>query len=450
MARYGYFWGCYVQGRMPHIEKSTRAVMACLGIECADLDGLTCCPEKTMIANLDHRAWLTTAARNLTVAEDAGVDFITPCPGCFGTLKGAAAELDGNPARRDEVNRQLQRVGRRYRAQARVSHFLEILHRDIGLAGLRARVTHPLDGTRIAVHYGCHLLKPSADLAFDDPDRPRKFDELVEALGAISLPYETKFSCCGGLLSRVEDEETGRAMARLKLRELTELGADAICLACPSCMMQYDMTQFLLQRRGEALQVPVLYYSELLGLALGLEAEELGLSAHRTDVAPFLEQWRARQRAIEGVKRHWDYGLLRKCAECGACMSDCQVARADPGFDPNRIIRELAAGHVEQVLRDGEFWRCVECYTCREECFQGYSMLDILRVAKHLSLAQGRAPAGTAEGVAAFRRQARLIEAGAASRKRLGLPPVRESGGDELAHVLGGGAQPPPPQEDSK
>jgi CoB--CoM heterodisulfide reductase subunit B len=436
MARYGHFWGCYIQGRLPHIEKSTRAILDRLSIDCADLDGLTCCPEKTMIANMDHEVWLVTAVRNLAGAEQAGVDFMTPCPGCFGTLRGAAAEVEASVACREDVNRQLGRVGRRYRGRVRVSHLLEVLYRDIGLSGLRERAVRPLTGMRVAVHYGCHLLKPSAELAFDDPAAPRKFDELVEALGATSISHETKFTCCGGLLSRVEDDETSQAMARLKLRELTVLGADAIVLACPSCMMQYDMTQFLLQRRGEDLHVPILYYTELLGLALGLEPDDLGLSAHRVDVAPFLSTWRARQQAVEQVKEHWDYDLLRKCAECGACVSDCPVSCADPRFDPNRIVRDLAAGRVAQVLREGEFWRCVECYTCREACFQRYSMLDIFRVAKHLATEEGLAPAGAAEGMAAFRKSARLIEGAASQRKRLGLPDLPAQGAEELARML--------------
>jgi CoB--CoM heterodisulfide reductase subunit B len=436
MARYGYFWGCYIQGRLPHIEQSTRAVMQCLGLDCADLTGLTCCPEKTMIANMSHDTWLLTAARNLAVAEEAGVDFITPCPGCFGTLKGAAAEIESSAHLHSEVNRELRRVGRSYRGAASTSHILEILHRDVGLAAIRDRMVHLLTGMRIAVHYGCHLLRPSADLAFDDPAAPTKFDELVRALGATSISYEDKLSCCGGLLSRVEDEDTAHAMARRKLRNATDARADGICVACPSCFMQYDTTQLLLQRKGEELHIPVFYYTELLGLALGLQPEEVGLPSHRIDVGPFLQKWQARRAAIERASQAWDYDLLRHCAECGACAFDCPVARADLSFDPNLIIRRLAQGEVAQVLREGEFWRCVECYTCREACFQRYSMADIFRTAKHLAVEQGTTPAGSAEGMAAFRRSARLVEGSASQRKRLGLPEAPASGSQELSTLF--------------
>jgi len=436
MPHYGYFWGCYVQGRLPHLEKSTRLVMERLGVDCGDLHGLTCCPEKTMVRTMGGQAWLLTAARNLAVGDEAGVDFVTPCPGCFATLKGAAAELRGRADVRAEVGRELEAVGRRYRGGARPRHVLEVLYEDVGLSRLREVAKDSLRGMRIAVHYGCHLLRPSAELGFDDPESPRKFDELVEALGAVSISYESKDACCGGLLSRVGDEETARAMARGKIRDVMEAGADAICLACPACMMQYDATQVLLQRRGEALQMPILYYTELLGLALGAEPKELGLEAHRVDVTPFLEKWKALHGGMDRVRAHWDEALLRACAECGACSAECSVSRTDPGFDPNQVIRQLAAGDVDDVLRAGEFWRCVECYRCHEMCFQRYSMLDIFRVAKRLAMEEGTAPAATQEGVTAFRRTGRLVEGAASRRKRLGLPPLPESGGEELVRML--------------
>jgi CoB--CoM heterodisulfide reductase subunit B len=436
MSRYGYFWGCYIQGRLPHLEKSTRAVMHRLGVDCADVDGLTCCPEKSMIANMSHDTWLLTAARNLSVAEAAGVDLLTPCPGCFGTLRGAAAEIASSPAQWEQVRRGLNHGGRVYRGATRVAHVVELLHRDLGPSAIRERVTAPLTGMRVAVHYGCHLLKPSGELAVDDPSAPTKLDELVHALGAASIEYEGKLSCCGGLLSRVDDEDTAQAMARRKLRDATAAGADAICLACPACFMQYDTTQLVLQRKGEELHVPVLYYTELLGLALGLAADDLGLSAHRIDVAPFVERWKDAREAVARVQEHWQYDLLRHCAECGACALDCPVARADPTFDPNRIVRQLAAGQVERTLKQGEFWRCVECYTCREACFQRYSMLDIFRIAKHEAVERGLAPAGPTEGMAAFAKSGRLVEGSASQRKRLGLPEQGATGAEELRQML--------------
>lgn len=438
MGSYAYFWGCYVPGRLPFMEKATRSVFARLGIDAVDVTGLTCCPEKTMIRNMSPRAWLLTAARNLTVAEEVGRDFVTPCTGCFSTLKGASAELRSDPAVRDDVNRELARIGRHYHGTADVLHVLDVVHEAVASGLLRDRVIYPLTGMRIAVHYGCHLLRPSAELMFDDPFWPTKFDQLVEALGAESVPYPSKMDCCGNLLLRAGEEEPAQAMCRAKLQDVVSQGADALTLVCPSCMMQYDNMQHLLQRAGEDLHLPVLYYPELLGLALGLRPEELGLDRHRVDVAPFLEQWQARRERMDAVRRHWDYALLRACAECGACVDDCPVARADPTFDPNALVRAVAAGEVDAVVESRALWKCVECYTCAELCPNKYDQMSILRVAKGLAIARGLAPAAVREGLGAFREKGRLTEASVAQRRRLGLPPVPPAPSEELRALLAG------------
>jgi heterodisulfide reductase subunit B/heterodisulfide reductase subunit C len=421
------------------MEKSTRAVFERLRVAAVDLPGLTCCPEKTMMRNMSHRGWLLTAARNLSVAEEAGLDFVTPCTGCFGTLKGASVELKSDPRLHEEVNRELARIGRSYRGTADVLHVLDVIHQEVASGALRDRIVYPLTGMRIAVHYGCHLLRPSRELMFDDPFWPTKFDQLVETLGAESVPYPSKMDCCGNLLLRAGEEEAAQAMCRGKLHDIIAHEADALTLVCPSCMMQYDGMQHLLQRAGEDVHLPVLYYPELMGLAMGMEPEELGLDRHRVDVTPFLGKWQARRERIDAVRKLWDYRLLRACAECGACVDDCPVARVDPGFDPNALVRALAAGEIEEVLDSQELWKCVECYTCAELCPNKYDQMTILRVAKNLALARGKAPAAVVEGVKTFRETGRLTEASVARRRRLGLPPVGPAPAEELRELLGDG-----------
>jgi Fe-S oxidoreductase len=335
-----------------------------------------------------------------------------------------------------QVNRDLARIGRRYRGQATALHILDFIYRRLGVSGIRQKLRYPMNGLRVAVHYGCHLLRPSGELLFDNPAAPRKFDELVQALGATSIPYSTKQLCCGGLLLRAGDEQTSQAMARLKLRDVAEQQPDCICLACPSCMMQYDGAQLLLQRRGEELDVPIFYYTELLGLVMGLEPDELGLSSHRVSVEPFLKKWQSVQAARAQLAERWDLSLLQACAECGACESDCPVFQTDPSFQPNSIVRRIAAGEIEAVLRDGSFWRCVECCACDEQCFQRYSMLDIFRAAKSLAAQRGLAPAPILQGMSAFRENAMLAQPSAAQRKRLGLPDIAPPGKEELALLL--------------
>jgi heterodisulfide reductase subunit B len=439
VASYAYFWGCYIPGRLPFMEKSTRAVLGRLGVDVVDLPDLTCCPEKTAVRNLSHRLWLLTAARNLSVAEQAGRDFVTPCTGCFSTLKGANVELRSDPALAEEVNHALGRVGRRYHGTVEVLHLLDVIDQEAAAGALRDRILYPLTGMKIAVHYGCHLLRPSQELMFDDPFWPTKFDQLVATLGAESIPYPSKMDCCGNLLLRAGQEETAQAMCRSKLREIAAREADALTLVCPSCMLQYDNVQHVLQRAGEELNLPVLYYPELLGLALGLGPDELALDRHRVSVAPFLANWEERRQRIDSVREHWDYPLLRACAECGACVDDCPVARADPDFDPNAVVRALASGELETVLHSPQLWKCVECYTCAELCPNKYDQMTILRVAKSLAMARGLAPEAVREGLRAFRETGRMAEGSVAQRRRLGLPPVPPAPAEELRELLGEG-----------
>ncbi|HOF88320.1 MAG TPA: heterodisulfide reductase-related iron-sulfur binding cluster [Armatimonadota bacterium] len=437
MARYGYFWGCYLPSRMPHLEKAMRAAFAALGIAAQDLEGLSCCPEKSMIKNADHDTWLTMAARNLAIAEDAGVAIVTPCTGCYGTLKGANHALAAHPDALAMVNARLARVGRSYQGRVPVKHVLEVLWDDFGAQTLRQRVTRPLTGLRVAVHNGCHLVRPSTELAFDDPFAPRKFDTLVEALGATSVTYTTKSLCCGGLLARADDQSQAEHMCRMKLSELAKLGVDCLTTTCPSCTMQYEYQQANLARGGEVYDVPVLSYLELLGLALGLAPEELGIAAHRVSTDRFFARWTALRAAQETLAPHFDLQGLAGCAACNGCRNDCPVNLGDPTWVPNAIIRRLAAGDLDGVIADRSAWKCHECYTCSDRCCQSYSMLEIFRTVKHLAVARGAVPGGVADGIAAVTGTGAMIATSEAARKRLKLPAVPKSGADEVAALLG-------------
>lgn len=437
MARYGYFWGCYIPSRMPHIEKAMRAAFTALGIATQDLEGLSCCPEKSMIKNADHDLWLTMAARNLDIAEDADVTIVTPCTGCYGTLKGANHELAAHPDKLDAVNARLAPLGRHYAGHTPVKHVLEVLWDDFGAQTLRQRVTHPLTGLRVAVHNGCHLMRPSKELAFDDPFAPKKYDTLVEALGATSVDYTTKMLCCGGLLARSDEQAQAEHMCRLKLSELAKLGVDCLTTTCPSCTMQYEYQQANLARSGEIYDVPVLSYMELLGLALGVEPEELGISAHRISTDRFFARWAKSREAQDALAAHFNLRGLTGCAECNGCRNDCPVNLGDPTWVPNEVIRRLAAGDLEGVLADKSAWKCHECYSCNDRCCQTYSMLDIFRTVKHLSVERGIVPNGVADGIATVSNSGAMIATSEAARKRLKLPAVPKSGADEVAALLG-------------
>jgi CoB--CoM heterodisulfide reductase subunit B len=437
---YAYFWGCFIPARFPFLEKSTRVVLGNLGVDVGDLDGFTCCPETSVLKPAEERTWLLAAARNLAIAETRGLDLVTPCNGCYLTLKTVAAKLSADAAALAQVNQALQRVGLELNGRIRVYHLIEFLHDVVGVTTIRSAVTKPLTDLRIAVHYGCHMLRPSSAIGFDDARHPTKFDNLVRALGAVSEEYDTKLMCCGGALSPVGSAEEAAAMARMKLVELKSRKVDAMTLSCPNCLMQYDVNQFQMLRRGEQLGVPVLYYTELLGLAMGLEPEELGVSMHKVGVEPFLAAFAALHGGAPQLP-HLDMGAVQRCAECGACVHDCPVVRVDDGFNPNTVMKRLALGDVDALLTSPDIWKCVDCYVCAELCPQNFGMDKAFEVLRAEAQARGIRPSGTAAQLAAFAKAGRLSEVAEGPRRKLGLPPGPKSAIDDLRVLLADSAE---------
>ncbi len=434
MPDYTLFLGCIIPARFPFMEKSTRLVLSKLGCVLHDLEGATCCPTKSIIKPIGDLAWYVTAARNLALAEKLGHDLLIPCNGCYSTLKSVEVELRVNPLLREQVNKILSSAGLEYNGTIEVKHLVEVLHDEIGITKIKQHIIKPLDGMKIAAHHGCHMLRPSSSIFFDDPNKPRKFDALIDALGAKSIDYETKMLCCGGNLNSADEPDEASALARMKLLEVTKK-ADAISLTCPSCFMQYDSRQYLLQKSGEKLNVPILYYPELLGLAMGFTTQELGMDMHRIDAAEFLSKWDSRNKYLKTLKEVFDLPSVRKCYECGACVNDCPVVKVNPEFNPNVIIGKLLSGELDAVIDSHDIWRCVDCYTCYELCPQKMGMNKIFDKLKHIALEKGKVPKGFNASIEMFKKDGRLGEP-TSVRKKLKLPEPPKSGAEELKKLL--------------
>ncbi len=416
------------------MEKSTRLVLSKLGCVLHDLDGATCCPTKSIIKPIGDMGWYVTAARNLALAENAGHSLLVPCNGCYSTLKSVEVEMRINPGLREQVNAILTSAGLKYNGNIQVKHLVEVLHDEIGIAKIKKQIIKPFDGMKIAAHHGCHMLRPSSSISFDDPNKPKKFDALIDALGAKSIEYETKMLCCGGNLNTADEPDEASALARIKLLEVTKK-ADAISLTCPSCFMQYDSRQYLLQKSGEKLNVPILYYPELLGLAMGFTPQELGMDMHRIDAAEFLSKWDSSYNYLKTLKEMFDLPAIRKCYECAACVNDCPVVKINPEFNPNEIIGRLLSGELDAVIESHNIWRCVDCYTCYELCPQKMGMNKIFDRLKHLAIEKGMGPKGWSASIEMFRKEGRLGEP-TSVRKKLKLPEPPKSGGEELKKLL--------------
>ena len=279
--RYALFLGCTVPVRNMNYELSARKVAERLGIEFVDSDAFSCCgyPMK----GVDHHTTMVMAARNLVVAQEMGLDICALCTACSGTLTEASKLLNEDEAIRAEINHELEAaIGKRYEGGVRVRHIARLLYEGVGLANLCEQVKVSLKDFRFGAQYGCHYLKPSEIFdGFDSAEVPQTLDELIEATGAQAVQYATKLECCGGGLLAV-DEDVSLTMPLAKLQELADAGADAMVLVCPFCDIMYEYNQRRVTRAAQArFQLPVLFYPQVLGLALGIPADELGFGLNR-------------------------------------------------------------------------------------------------------------------------------------------------------------------------
>ncbi len=285
-----YFLGCIMNNRYPGIEKATRQLFDALDIELKDMEGASCCPAPGVFGSFDEKTWASIAARNLSIAEDMGTDIMTECNGCFGSLTECNHMLKENEDKKAEINEVLSEVGKEFKGTTEVKHFAQILRDDVGFEKLASLMEKPLN-LNVAVHYGCHFLKPTAEVGIEDQaENPSILDDLVEITGAKSVPYKEKMMCCGaggGLRSR--DLDVTLSYTKEKLENMTAAGVDAIVNVCPFCHLQFDQGQTEVNDKyGTDFALPVFHLAQLYGLAMGLSADELTLDAQAIDAAPAL------------------------------------------------------------------------------------------------------------------------------------------------------------------
>lgn len=286
MSRFALFLGCYIPMRLPQVEAASRAALGNLGIELEDLDGFSCCPEPWNFKGTDLAAWLKAAGRNLAVAEKEGLDILTLCNGCSATLIEAAHLLTDGDGRGAEAAGELEKAGYPYRGKTRAFHAVCYLDGELGREEVEKSCKRRLSGLRAAVHYGCHLLRPSDVLGVDDPFHPTFLDGLVEATGAESVEYEDKAACCG---KAVLNRDISRRMALDKLEKAVEAGANCLVVTCPACFDQFELVQVGKRSKGKGKTLPVLHYFQLLALAQGEDPAKLGFSRQRIKVDALLE-----------------------------------------------------------------------------------------------------------------------------------------------------------------
>ena len=290
MKDYNFFLGCIAPNRYPGIEASAVKTSKKFDIELRDFKGASCCPAPGAFGSMDVNAWLALGARNICLSEKEGKDIALICNGCYKSLFEANHRLKADPAMREKVNSILANIDYEFQGSVEVRHLIDILYNDVGPDKVKESVEVPLTGVNVAIHYGCHLLKPKFDRTFGSSERPHFFDELVEALGATSIDYKEKMMCCGaGGGVRSYKMDLALDIANEKLYNMTQAGADVIVDVCPFCHLQLDRGQVEIKEKfGDVYDLPVLHYNQLLGLAQGMNPDELGLDAHEISVEPLL------------------------------------------------------------------------------------------------------------------------------------------------------------------
>ena len=281
--KFAIFLGCNIPIRLKQYETASRAVLQALGVRLIDIREFNCCGYP--LRNIDLKAFVLSSARNLALAEQANLNMLVLCKCGYGTFRMAEHLMKENARLREEMNAILGKEGLRYEGDTQIKHLLSVLFNDVGTEAIRERIARPYENLRIATHYGCHALRPSGVVAFDDPVAPTIFDQLVEATGAESVEWSMKLECCGAPLLGTNDELSWKFTEK-KLADAKRAGAHYLATGCPFCQIQFDtMQQTIESERGTNHHVSAILYPQLLGLCMGIDKAILGLHNTEIDIA---------------------------------------------------------------------------------------------------------------------------------------------------------------------
>ncbi len=287
MNDYVYYPGCSLKGNAKHYEESILPVFKEIGMALEELEDWNCCGA-TAYFSVDDTMAAAICGRNLSLAEKTGKDIIAPCAGCYLTLRKSNDFLHSQTAKAQKILEDLKKNDCEYNGQIKVKHPLEVLIHDIGLKKIMEKVKNPLSGLKVACYYGCQVVRPFTD--FDDPDYPVTLDQIMEAIGAEPVEFSAKTRCCGGSLTGTI-EEVGLRLNYILLKEAKKKGADVIATICPLCQFNLEITQNrIVKKYKEDIKMPVLYFSQLMGLAFGIPKEDLGFSRSIISLKPMWEK----------------------------------------------------------------------------------------------------------------------------------------------------------------
>ncbi|KPK93087.1 MAG: hypothetical protein AMJ88_09240 [Anaerolineae bacterium SM23_ 63] len=287
MKEYAYFPGCSLEQIGLSYHQSSIETTKKLGVELKELEDWNCCGATTYF-HVDELLAYALCARNLAMAEKDGLDLVAPCSACYKNSYFTNKYLKEDPDLAEHINYALEEDNLSFSGQIEVKHLIEVFVHDVGFDEIRNNVSKPLEGLRVAPYYGCQILRPKKD--DEDVEQAEYFEELLSAIGAEPIPYPLKLKCCGGSLL-ISNRIAALSMVRNLLQNAEENGAAVIATACPMCQVNLECYQQQVnQEFGTRFSVPVVYFTQLMGLALGIPGKKLGIGKEivaATPLAPY-------------------------------------------------------------------------------------------------------------------------------------------------------------------
>jgi heterodisulfide reductase subunit B len=308
--KYGYYPGCSLERNALAYHQSAAAIADSLDVDFVELDDWNCCGATEYIS-VDLLPAYALVGRNLAIASQQELNgkngdhqLIAPCSACFLNLSKVDKYMGDSPPLAEQVNTALAAGGLSYTpGSVRVRHLLDIFVTDVGYDAVAAKVVKPLYNLRIAPYYGCLIVRPGYGGQFDDPEYPTSLDQLMRVLGATVIDFPLKAHCCGGHMTQISEGVALELIRRL-LQNATDYQADAIVTLCPMCQLNLDGYQENVNRRfGTKYKIPILYFTQLMGLAFGLPTRTLGFGKELVDATPALAKIGAKPPEPEKKKR---------------------------------------------------------------------------------------------------------------------------------------------------
>lgn len=287
MKKYAYFPGCSLEKMAHSYHMSALETTRALGIELEELEDWNCCGA-TAYFHVDELLAFTLCARNLAMAEKEKLDLVAPCSGCYKNMFFTREHLKHDADLAEHINEALAEDNLQYAGTSAVRHLIEVFVQDVGFDAIKAKVTKPLKGLRVAPYYGCQILRPRK--AKEDVEQPRFFEDLISAIGAEPVDYLLRLSCCSGALI-ITNRRAALSMVRNLLECAVRSKASIIATACPLCQVNLECYQKQVNREfGTDLNVPVVYFTQLVGLALGIPPKRLGIGSELVAVMPAIAE----------------------------------------------------------------------------------------------------------------------------------------------------------------